>query len=186
MMNTARCVDMARFVAVMRLLPLCLCMLIRPAAAQDTAVRREAPAHIHWQLTVLRDAQQVDSMSGDTAVGQSATVTHRRPASHPVGCEGAQTAPITLSRTVTVSPLGVDADQLIGFAITADEMVEDTEARTIRSDGCSLPPQIRTLSARHPELDVPSGKEASWTLLKKDPALVYRIEAEVKPASAGD
>ena len=151
------------------------------AMAQTTAATNRAPAHIHWQLLVLLDEKQVDSFSGDTAVGQSQSATHHYSVSHPVGCEGAQTTPTDFSRTITVSPLGVDSSDVIGFEISADEIIADDVSQVVQSSGCTLPPQTRTISARHPELDVSSGKSNDWMLLKKHPLLVYHLTATVIP-----
>jgi hypothetical protein len=156
------------------------------AHAQDNSARHTPPAHIQWRITVISDSRPVDQFEGVTAVGQSKTLTHQRAVSHPVGCNGAQTPSISLSRTITVAPLGVDAKGEIGFAVSAEEMVEDQTPRTVRSDGCALPPSTRTLNAHHPELDVQSGGTVSWTLLKKDPSLIYQVEASVQPAAADD
>ncbi len=161
-----------------------LCAASSAAVAQDTTPAHRQIARIHWQLSVLQNDQTVDQLDGDTAVGQSSTVTRHRSVSHPVGCNGAQTLPVDLTRTITVSPLGVDSNGVIGFAVTADEMVEAPASETIRSDGCELPPTTRTVSARHPELDVPNSGSATWTLLKKDPALAYRLQANVDTANA--
>lgn len=154
------------------------------ATAQDTTPAHRQIARIHWQLSVLQNDQTVDQLEGDTAVGQSSSVTHHRSVSHPVGCSGAQTVSVDLTRTITVSPLGVDSNGLIGFAVTADEMVEAPATEAIRSDGCELPPAARTVSARHPELDVPNGGSATWTLLKKNPTLAYRLQASVDTSNS--
>jgi hypothetical protein len=154
--------------------------------AQDSTPPRSAPAHIQWRLIVLNNGEEVDHLSAVTAVGQAKTITHQHSVSHTVGCNGTQTLPVQLARTVTVSPLGVDLHGVIGLDITAEEAVESAESGTIRSDGCTLSPQTRSLSAHHPELDVQSGQSVSWILLKKDPELVYRVEATVVPPSADD
>lgn len=152
------------------------------AHAQDsTPPRHAAPARINWQLTVLVDGQETDTMSAVTAVGQSKTITHSRSVSHTVGCDAGHTAPTALSRTLTVSPLGVDDKGVIGLEVSTDETIEDPQAGTTRSDGCTLPPQPRTVSARHPELDVQSGRSVTWTLIPKDPTLAYKVEASVVP-----
>ncbi|MGI4983795.1 MAG: hypothetical protein ACRYGL_10810 [Janthinobacterium lividum] len=154
--------------------------------AQDSTAPHRAPAHIRWQITVMMDGQQVDQLGAVTAVGQSKSITHHHPVSHAVGCNGGQTVPVDLQRTVTVAPLGVDPQGVIGFEIGADETIEDASGNSVGADGCALPPQPRTLSSRHPEWDVPSGQSATWTLLKKDPLLVYRLDASVEPAAVGD
>jgi hypothetical protein len=159
------------------------------AWAQDTSTLNpvhRAPARISWQLSVLLDDKEVDHFDAVTPVGQSKTLTHTRAASNPVGCEGGHTTPVNLSRTITVAPLGVDAQGVIGFELSADETVESTEAGVVRSDGCTLPPQPRAINAHHPELDVQTGQSVTWTLLKHDPALVYRIEASVQAPSPND
>jgi len=156
----------------------------QPVSESASHPASRAQVHVHWQLLVLLDGHQVDSFSGDTAVGQSQTVTHHHAASHPVGCEGAQTVPADLSRTISVSPLGVDSNNVIGFEISADDVIEDSTARAVQGTGCALPPQTRTISARHPELDVASGKTNEWVLLKKQPQLIYRLSASVAPPAA--
>ncbi|MGI4861959.1 MAG: hypothetical protein ACRYHA_34530 [Janthinobacterium lividum] len=156
------------------------------ARAQDSTTPHQAPAHIRWQITVLMDGQQVDQLSAVTAVGQSKSITHHHPVSHTVGCNGGQTVPVDLQRTVTVAPLGVDPQGVIGFEISADETIEDASQTAVGADGCALPPQPRALSSRHPEWDIPGGQSATWTLLKKNPLLVYRLDASVEPATAGD
>jgi len=156
----------------------------QPASQPTSQPASRAPVHIDWQLLVLLDGQQVDSFSGNTAVGQSQTATHHHAVSHPVGCEGAQTVPSDLSRTISVSPLGVDSNNVIGFEISADDVIEDSTARAVQGTGCALPPQTRTISASHPELDVASGKTNDWMLLKKQPQLIYRLSASVAAAAA--
>jgi len=186
-MKSVRRISVARRLASAAVTLASLAVCASPLAqAQDNTPRHAPPPHVLWQLSIISDGKTVDEMSADTAVGQSATITHRRNASHPVGCNGAQTLPVELSRTVSVSPLGVDPNGVIGFAISADEMVEAPEEGTVRSDGCALPPQPRAISARHPELDVHAGESADWVLLKKDPALTYRLTATVKAPASDD
>lgn len=159
------------------------------ARAQDTTApgaSHRAPPRISWQLSVLWDGKEVDHFDAVTPVGQSKTLTHTRSVSHTVGCDGGHTTPTDLTRTITVAPLGVDAQGVIGFELSADETVESGEERTVRSDGCTLPPQTRTLNAHHPELDVQTGNSVTWTLLKHDPELVYRLQASVQTDNAND
>jgi hypothetical protein len=150
------------------------------AQDRDAAVRRYTPPpRIEWELTVLTDGKQTDKLSGNTAVGQSATVTRHWDVQHTVGCEGAQTLPVPFSRTVTLSPLGVDSHQIIGFSVDTQETIDEDTPQTVRSDGCALPPTPRVITAHHPEWDVAPGQTVSWTIVPKHPTLAYQLTAHV-------
>jgi len=156
------------------------------AQDRDAAVRRYTPPpRIEWELTVLTDGKQTDKLSGNTAVGQSATVTRHWDVQHTVGCEGAQTQPVPFSRTVTLSPLGVDSHQVIGFSVDTQETIDEDTPQTVRSDGCALPPTPRIITAHHPEWDLGPGQTVSWTIVPKHPTLVYQLTAHVVGATSG-
>ena len=155
------------------------------AQDRDAAIRRYTPPlRIEWELAVLTDGKQTDKLSGNTAVGQSATVTRHWDVQHTVGCEGAQTQPVPFSRTVTLSPLGVDSHQVIGFSVDTQETIDDDPPQTVRSDVCALPPTRRIITAHHPEWDLGPGQTVSWTIVPKHPTLVYQLTAHVVGAGA--
>ncbi|WP_024903630.1 hypothetical protein, partial [Robbsia andropogonis] len=155
------------------------------AQDRDTPVRRYSPpARVAWTLTVLTDGKVADTFSGNTAVGQSATVTRQWNVSHPVGCEGAQTRPVAFARTITLSPLGVDSHQVIGFSVDTQDTIDDNTPLTVRSDGCILPPTPRTITAHHPEWDIASGQSDTWTIVPKHPTLAYQLAAHVAASAS--
>ncbi|WP_347555449.1 hypothetical protein [Robbsia sp. KACC 23696] len=167
------------------LLAACLPLQVS-AQDRDTPVRRYTPPpRIEWELTVLTDGKQTDRLSGNTAVGQSATVTRHWDVRHTVGCEGAETQPLTFTRTLTLSPLGVDSHQVIGFSVDTQETIDDDAQPTVRSDGCALPPTPRVITAHHPEWDLTAGQTVSWTIVPHHPTLVYQLTAHVVDSTAG-
>ncbi|MBB4515587.1 hypothetical protein [Paraburkholderia fungorum] len=132
---------------------------------------------VQWQLQVMRDGQQIDSFDGTTTVGQARTDTHHKVVQHNVGCKDQPGGSIDLARTLTVSPLRADASA-VTLSIDAQETFEeDTPQQT--DTGCKLPPQPRQVSASHPGLTVPAGQWATWTIVDKDPKLVYRVRASL-------
>ncbi|MEZ0606216.1 hypothetical protein ACAX43_29435 [Paraburkholderia sp. IW21] len=132
---------------------------------------------VQWQLQVMRDGQQIDSFDGTTTVGQARTDTHHKMVQHNVGCKDQPGGSIDLARTLTVSPLQADANE-VTLSIEAQETFEEDTARQTDT-GCKLPPQPRQISASHPGLKVPAGQWASWTIVDKDPNLVYRVRASL-------
>lgn len=141
------------------------------------AQQRPAQKVVQWQLQVVKDGQQIDSFDGTTTVGQARTDTHHQVVQHDVGCKDQPAGSIDLSRTLTVSPLRVDPEGVM-FSIDTQETLEDDNAR--RTDiGCKLPPQPRQVSASHPGLVVPPDQWASWTIVDRNPNLVYRVHASV-------
>lgn len=143
------------------------------AQAQQPA----APQVVQWQLQVMRDGQQIDSFEGDTTVGQARTDTHHQVVQHNVGCKDAPGGSIDLSRTLTVSPLQADANQ-VTLAIDAQETLEDDTAQQTDT-GCKLPPQPRQVTANHPGLKVPAGQWVSLQIVDKNPSLAYRVRASL-------
>ncbi|WJF90187.1 hypothetical protein QS306_00375 [Paraburkholderia bonniea] len=148
-------------------------LLVFPLLAQAQA--RQEPVVVDWQLQVMRDGQQIDAFAGTTTVGQARTDTHHHVVQHAVGCKEQPGGEIDLVRTLTVSPVQADAS-VVTLALDTQETIEEPGARQSVS-GCSLPPQPRRIAASHPGLNVPAGQWATWTLIERDPALVYRVRA---------
>ena len=132
---------------------------------------------VQWQLQVMRDGQQIDAFEGETTVGQARTDTHHQVVQHNVGCKDAPAGSIDLTRTLTVSPIQADANQ-VTLAIDAQETLEDDSAQQT-SEGCKLPPQPRVVNASHPGLQVKAGEWTPWTIVDKSPTLVYRVRASL-------
>ena len=146
------------------------------------AQQRPQPQVVQWQLQVMRDAQQIDSFDGTTTVGQARTDTHHKVVQHNVGCKDQPGGSIDLSRTLTVSPLRADANEVM-LSIDAQETLEDNTAQQTDT-GCKLPPQPRQVNASHPGLMVAHGQWASWTIVDKNPNLVYRVRANLEDSDS--
>ena len=141
------------------------------------AQQRPAQQVVQWQLQVMRDGQQIDAFDGTTTVGQARTDTHHQMVQHNVGCKDQPAGSIDLSRTLTISPLRADANE-VTLSIDAQETFEDDTAQ--RTDiGCKLPPQPRQVNASHPGLKVTAGQWASWTIVDSNPNLIYRVRASL-------
>ena len=132
---------------------------------------------VQWQLQVMRDGQQIDSFDGTTTVGQARTDTHHKMVQHNVGCKDQPGGSIDLARTLTISPLQADASA-VTLSIEAQETFEEDAARQTDT-GCKLPPQPRQVSASHPGLKLAPGQWVSWTIVDKNPNLVYRVRASL-------
>ncbi|ASL43861.1 MULTISPECIES: hypothetical protein [Burkholderiaceae] len=141
------------------------------------AQQRPAQQVVQWQLQVMRDGQQIDSFDGTTTVGQARTDTHHKVVQHNVGCKDQPGGSLDLTRTLTVSPLQADANE-VTLSIEAQETFEEDGAQQTDT-GCKLPPQPRQVSASHPGLKVAAGQWASWTIVDKNPNLVYRVKASL-------
>lgn len=141
------------------------------------AQQRPEQQVVQWQLQVIRDGQQIDAFDGTTTVGQARTDTHHKIVQHNVGCKDQPAGSIDLARTLTVSPLRADANA-VTLSIDAQETFEEDTARQTDT-GCKLPPQPRQVNASHPGLKVPAGQWTSWTIVDKDPNLVYRVRASL-------
>jgi hypothetical protein len=136
-----------------------------------------APTAVTWQLDVVRDGQTIDTFQATTTVGQTFSGTHHHETTHRVGCKENPAGGIDLARTVSVSPVAADVGG-VTLAIDADETIEDDTAPTT-PEGCALPPQPRRVNASHPGIFVPIGEAADWTLIDKNPTLLYRVHASV-------
>jgi hypothetical protein len=147
--------------------------------AQTAQTHAQVPSQqaVQWQIDVLRDGQQIDSFSATTTVGQARTDTHHQQVTHDVGCKSQPAGSIDLSRTLTVSPLNADASH-VTLAIEAQETLED-DSHPVTVEGCKLPPQPRQVSASHPGLQVNDDQWTSWTIVDKNPQLVYRVRAHL-------
>lgn len=137
----------------------------------------DTPTAVSWKLDVLRDGQTIDTFEASTMVGQTFSDTHHHAMQHRVGCKDNPAGGIDLARTVSVTPVAADVAG-VTLAIDADETIEDDAAPTT-PEGCALPPQPRRVNASHPGLFVPVGETADWTLIDKNPTLVYRVHAGV-------
>ena len=147
------------------------------APTPDSSALDAMPTAVAWQLDVVRDGRTIDTFQATTMVGQTFSDTHHHPTTHRVGCKENPAGGIDLARTVSVSPVSADIKG-ITLAIDADETIEDDTAPTT-PEGCALPPQPRRVNASHPGLFVPIGESADWTLIDKNPTLVYRVHASV-------
>ena len=130
----------------------------------------------------MRDGQQIDAFNATTSIGQAHTDTHHKVVSHNVGCKDQPAGSIDLSRTITVSPLQVRANQVV-LSIDAQETLENDTAPST-PEGCRLPPQPRQVNASHPGLIVPDGQWVTWQIVDQNPSLVYRVHATLAPPSA--
>jgi hypothetical protein len=179
---------LARMVGIFAALALASAMAASSAAAAADQGASAAPAAgnvddtptaVSWKLDVLRDGQTIDTFEATTMVGQTFSDTHHHAMQHRVGCKDNPAGGIDLARTVSVSPVAADVGG-VTLAIDADETIEDDAAPTT-PEGCALPPQPRRVNASHPGLFVPVGESADWTLIDKNPTLVYRVHASVSP-----
>ena len=153
------------------------CAVSFNAFAQGTT-----PRPVQWDLQVLRDGQQIDSFSGTTNVGQAKTDTHHHVVKNYVGCADKAAGDIDLQRTLTVSPIHANADD-VTLQIDAQETLQEN-ASTTTSEGCKVPPQPRQVSATHPGLVLKPGEWSTWQIVDKNPTLVYKVRATLSPATA--
>jgi hypothetical protein len=153
------------------------CAVSFNAFAQGTT-----PRPVQWDLQVLRDGQQIDSFSGTTNVGQAKTDTHHHVVKNNVGCADKPAGDIDLQRTLTVSPIHANADD-VTLQIDAQETLQEN-ASTTTSEGCKVPPQPRQVSATHPGLVLKPGEWSTWQIVDKNPTLVYKVRATLSPATA--
>nr|WP_084161928.1 hypothetical protein [Paraburkholderia bannensis] len=154
----------------------------QPAPASAPVTPGGTPPTVQWTLQVMRDGQQIDTFEGTTTVGQARTDTHHKVVTHNVGCKDQPAGSIDLQRTITVSPLQANASAAL-LQIEAQETLENPAAPKT-TDGCKLPPQPRQIGASHPGLSVPAGQWVNWTIVDKDPTIVYRVRASLAPPSA--
>ena len=147
------------------------------SAAPDAITNDGEPLSVEWRLEVVRNGRTIDTFEATTMLGQAFSATHHHPVTHRVGCKENPAGGIDLARTVTVSPVAAEVNG-VTLAIDADETIEDDTAPTT-PEGCVLPPTPRRVSASHPGLVVHVGEWAAWTLIDKNPTLVYRVHASV-------
>jgi hypothetical protein len=148
-----------------------------PPAASEAPPNDDSPPAVDWRLDVVRDGQTIDTFAATTTLGQAFSATHHHEVTHRVGCKENPAGGIDLARTVSVSPVAADVSG-VTLAIDANETVEDDTAPAT-PEGCALPPHPRRVNASHPGLVVPIGETVSWTLIDKNPTLVYRVHASV-------
>lgn len=151
----------------------------RPSAAgaSDAATGEDNPPVVQWRLEVVRDGQTIDTFEAATTLGQGFSATHHHEVTHRVGCKENPGGGIDLARTISISPVAADVSG-VTLSIEANETIEDDTAPST-PEGCALPPQPRRVSASHPGLLIPIGQWAAWTLIDKNPTLVYRVRASV-------
>jgi hypothetical protein len=150
-----------------------LCCISLAARAQTAG---EPPA-VQWRIEVVEDGRTIDSFDGTTTLGQAASATHHHETVNRVGCKENPAAQIDLARTLTVSPVAVEAGG-VTLAIESREIIEDDTVQRTR-EGCALPPAPGRITAHHPALIVPDGQWASWTIVDSHPTLIYRVRASV-------
>jgi len=155
----------------------CGAQLVFAQTAASTVQPDPAATVVDWQIEVVRDGQTIDTFANRTALGQASTATHHHETTHDIGCKDRPAGKIDLARTISVSPVAA-AGAGITLAIDADETVEE-DAAGQTPEGCRLPPTPRRVSASHPAFLVPAGQWAAWTLIERDPTLVYRVHASV-------
>jgi len=151
------------------------------STASEAPPNDDMPPAIQWRLDVVRDGRTIDTFEATTTLGQAFSDTHHHKVTHRVGCKDNPAGDIDLARTVSVSPVAADVSG-VTLAIEANETVEDDTAPST-PEGCALPPQPRRVNASHPGLVVPIGETATWTLIDKNPTLVYRVHASVTSQS---
>jgi hypothetical protein len=151
-------------------------------AAPFSAFAQSAPPQpVSWELQVLQDGQQIDSFTGTTSVGQARTDTHHHVVKNNVGCADKPAGDIDLQRTLTISPVHANADD-ITLQIDAQETLQDTTP-SVTAQGCKLPPQPRKVNAVHPGLVLKAGEWSTWQIVDKNPALTYKVRATLASAT---
>ena len=148
------------------------------AGASGAATGENDPPVVQWRLEVVRDGQTIDTFESATTLGQGFSATHHHEVTHRVGCKENPAGGIDLARTISISPVEADLSG-VTLSIEANETIEDDTAPST-PEGCALPPQPRRVSASHPGLLIPMGEWAAWTLIDKNPTLVYRVRASVE------
>jgi hypothetical protein len=139
------------------------------------------PQSVTWDLQVLQDNQQIDSFSGTTSVGQAKTDTHHHVVKNNVGCADKPAGDIDLQRTLTISPIHANADD-VTLQIDAQETLQSDQS-TSTVAGCKIPPQPRQVTATHPGLMLKPGEWSTWQIVDKNPSLMYKVRASLAAAS---
>lgn len=141
------------------------------------------PQAVKWDLQVLSDGQQIDSFDGTTNVGQAKTDTHHHVVKNNVGCADKPAGDIDLLRTLTVSPIHANATD-VTLQIDAQETLQ-SDSSTTTVAGCKIPPQPRQVTATHPGLMLKPGEWTTWTIVDKNPQIIYKVRATLSAAAAG-
>ena len=93
------------------------------AAPFSALAQSTPPQPVKWELQVLQDGQQIDSFTGTTSVGQARTDTHHHVVKNNVGCADKPAGDIDLQRTLTISPIHANSDD-ITLQIDAQETLQ--------------------------------------------------------------
>ncbi len=99
-----------------------------------------------------------------------------------VGCADQPAGDIDLKRTLTVSPVHANADD-ITLPIDAQETLQDDASRMLPS-GCKVPPAPRQVSASHPGLMLKPGEWSQWQIVDSHPSLAYKVRATLASPAA--
>ena len=151
------------------------------AAPFSALAQSTTPQPVKWELQVLQEGQQIDSFTGTTSVGQGHTDTHHHVVKNNVGCADKPAGDIDLQRTLTISPIHANSDD-ITLQIDAQETLQDSTA-PVTAQGCKLPPQPRQVSATHPGLVLKPGEWSTWQIVDKNPSLTYKVRATLATAA---
>jgi len=151
------------------------------AAPFSALAQSTTPQPVKWELQVLQDGQQTDSFTGTTSVGQARTDTHHHVVKNNVGCADKPAGDIDLQRTLTISPVHANSDD-ITLQIDAQETLQSNDA-PVTVAGCKLPPQPRQVSATHPGLVLKPGEWSTWQIVDKNPSLTYKVRATLATAA---
>src|ERR1700712_4635104 len=160
-----------------------LCSIGAWSLSAAAAFAQSAPPQaVTWELQVLQDDQPIDSFSGTTSVGQAKTDTHHHPVKNNVGCADKPAGDIDLQRTLTISPIHANADD-VTLQIDAQETLQARQS-TATVAGCKIPPQPRQVSATHPGLMLKPGQWSTWQIVDKNPSLAYKVRASLAAAGS--
>ncbi len=160
----------------------CSALLLGSAAVMPAWAQ---PA-VNWELQVMERGVMVDDFHHTTTLGQARTVEASHASRHAIACPppggtipASSATPLTfdLTRTITLSPIHLDANQ-ITLALDTREMVEDDATPDPRID-CATLPEPRVVTLHHPGLVVQTGNWTTLTIIEHDPSLSYRIKAEM-------
>lgn len=159
------------------------CVSAALSAGTQTAFAQTAqPQAVTWDLQVLQDGQQIDTFSGTTSVGQAKTDTHHHVVKNNVGCADQPAGDIDLQRTLTISPVHANADD-VTLQIDAQETLQSDQS-TSTVAGCKIPPQPRQITATHPGLMLKPGQWSTWQIVDKNPSLTYKVRASISTAGS--
>ncbi len=143
---------------------------------------------VHWELQVIENGDVVDDFRHTTTLGQAYTIEASHASRHAIACpppdgiapaSAATPLSFDLTRSITLSPIHLEANQII-FALDTRETVEDDATPDPRID-CARLPEPRVVTLHHPGLAVQAGAWTALTVIERDPSLIYRIKAEPNP-----